>query len=164
MSPANEEEAGLSRRTLEIGFALAVLAMASAVIYDSVQQGSGWTDEGPATGYFPLRIGIVLFLGGLFVLRTAFKAPRTTTISWVQLKAVMGILLPLLLYVALIQPLGIYLPAAFLIVAMMALHGKFTWWQLVLAGVLVPLITFYVFELQFQVPLPKGPLERLLGF
>ena len=36
--------------------------------------------------------------------------------------------------------------------------------RVVPVAVLVPVVTFMVFEFWFKVPLPKGPLEVLLGF
>ena len=36
--------------------------------------------------------------------------------------------------------------------------------KVVVGGVLVPLVLFVVFEIWFLVPLPKGPVEALLGF
>ena len=35
---------------------------------------------------------------------------------------------------------------------------------LALSGIVINLVLFYVFEMLFKVPLPKGPLERLLGY
>jgi hypothetical protein len=31
-------------------------------------------------------------------------------------------------------------------------------------GVLVPVLCFFMFEIWFLVPLPKGPLENMLGY
>ena len=42
--------------------------------------------------------------------------------------------------------------------------GSFRWWTVALATVLVPVVIFWVFEMQFRVPLPKGPVEGLLGY
>ena len=42
--------------------------------------------------------------------------------------------------------------------------GSFRPWSVALASLLVPLIAFWVFEIQFRVPLPKGPIEAFLGF
>ena len=39
----------------------------------------------------------------------------------------------------------------------------FHYW-LKLTALLVPVVCFWVFELQFRVPLPKGPLEAMLGY
>jgi hypothetical protein len=44
------------------------------------------------------------------------------------------------------------------------MFGAFSWWQRLLSGVLTMVVVFVVFELQFKVPLPKGPLENWLGY
>jgi hypothetical protein len=59
---------------------------------------------------------------------------------------------------------GIYVASALFMAGFMATLGSFRWWQVLLAAVLTPVITFWVFELQFRVPLPKGPLEAALGY
>lgn len=43
-------------------------------------------------------------------------------------------------------------------------HGRYGWRLTLPVSVGVPLVFFLVFERWFLVPLPKGPIERLLGF
>ena len=38
--------------------------------------------------------------------------------------------------VALVEPLGIYVPSALLILVLMAMFGRFAWWQMLLGAVL----------------------------
>jgi hypothetical protein len=42
--------------------------------------------------------------------------------------------------------------------------GNYNWLVAVAVGVVVPILTFLMFEVWFLVPLPKGPLENLLGY
>jgi hypothetical protein len=65
--------------------------------------------------------------------------------------------------VGLIYPLGIYLPSALLIGYFMKRYGGYRWPALVGVSVAVPLVFFAIFERWFLVPLPKGPVEHLLG-
>jgi hypothetical protein len=60
--------------------------------------------------------------------------------------------------------LGIYLPSALLIGYFMRRYGKFGWLSAVSVSLAVPVAFFVVFERWFLVPLPKGPIENLLGF
>jgi putative tricarboxylic transport membrane protein len=71
---------------------------------------------------------------------------------------------PLFLYVLGIAYLGIYVASALFMAVFMIMLGSFRWWQTALGVVLVPLVAFWVFEQQFRVPLPKGPIEALLGY
>jgi hypothetical protein len=80
-----------------------------------------------------------------------------------QLALVLAVLVPMCVYVGLIYPLGIYLPSALLIAYFMRRYGGYGWPALIGVSVAVPLVFFAVFERWFLVPLPKGPIERLLG-
>ena len=62
-----------------------------------------------------------------------------------------------------IFPLGIYIASTLLIAYFMRRYGKYRWRLTAAVSVGVPLLFFAVFERWFLVPLPKGPLERLLG-
>jgi hypothetical protein len=51
-----------------------------------------------------------------------------------------------------------------LIALFMRWLGKYRWTTVAPVALAVPILTFFMFEIWFLVPLPKGPLERLLGF
>jgi putative tricarboxylic transport membrane protein len=70
----------------------------------------------------------------------------------------------MLAYVALIFPLGIYVASALLIGYFMRRYGKYRWAITLVVSIGVPLLFFVVFERWFLVPLPKGVVERALGF
>jgi hypothetical protein len=161
---AQRQAPGLSRRSVEFGVALVLTALAGLVIWDNLRIGAGWGDSGPQAGYFPLRVGVALGACGVAVFWQAMReSPGELFATWLQLKRVVQVLVPLTVYVALIAPLGIYVASAIFIAAFMVFAGRYAWWKAVLTGVVVNLFMFYIFELQFMVPLPKGPLEAWLG-
>ena len=41
---------------------------------------------------------------------------------------------------------------------------KFGWLKVILVSVIISAVLFWMFEVQFMVPLPKGPLESLFGY
>jgi hypothetical protein len=41
--------------------------------------------------------------------------------------------------------------------------GRYDWGRTVALSIAVPLITYFMFERWFLVPLPKGPIEEWLG-
>jgi len=59
--------------------------------------------------------------------------------------------------------LGLYVSSFVLIAYFMKVHGKFGVIGTVLTSVGVPLAAFMLFERWFLVPLPKGPIEQMLG-
>jgi hypothetical protein len=59
---------------------------------------------------------------------------------------------------------GLYLASIALIAWFMLRHGRYRILPTAAVSVGVPLLAFLVFERWFLVPLPKGPVETLLGF
>lgn len=157
--------AAITVRTAEIAVALLIAAGAVVVMVSNYQIGAGWAPDGPQAGYFPLRIGAIIFVACLAVLWQAWRtASDATFVTWAQLRQVAVILVPLTIYIALIKFLGIYVASAIFIAGFMRVIGKFAWWRAVLTGVAINAALFWIFEMQFRVPLPKGPLEAAFGF
>jgi hypothetical protein len=160
-----QEPRGLTRRAVEWGVAALLLAIAALVVWDNLRIGAGWDDSGPQAGYFPLRVGVAV---GIAALAVAWQARRERAqelfATWEQLRSVSQVLVPLLVYVALITTLGIYVASALFIAAFMRFAGGYAWWKSLALGVFTNLLLFVVFEIQFKVPLPKGPLEAWLGY
>ncbi len=159
--PGNER--GLSRRAAECGVAVILLALASMALWDSYSRGAGW-NGGPQSGFFPARVAWVLLIASAVVLFQGIRREPDVIVTWSQLRQVALVFVPLIFYVLAITYVGIYLSSALFIAGFMLAFGSFRWWSLLLASVLIPVVTFWVFELQFQVPLPKGPLEAFFGY
>jgi hypothetical protein len=89
-------------------------------------------------------------------------------VTWGQLRMVLAVMAPSVVYVALIAnpvySLGIYEASAIFIAYFMRHLGKYSWPKV--AGVSIGVMTafFLMFEVWFRLPLPKGPIENLLGF
>ncbi|QIL82242.1 tripartite tricarboxylate transporter TctB family protein [Diaphorobacter sp. HDW4A] len=159
-------ERGISRRSVEWAVAFILFALAALVIWDNQRIGAGWDEStGPQAGYFPLRIGIAVAIAALCAAWQAFRHKGDELFAtWSQLKSVSQVLVPLTIYIALIGTLGIYVASALFIAAFMRFAGGYAWWKSIALGVLTNVIVFVVFEIQFKVPLPKGPLEAWLGY
>ena len=80
-----------------------------------------------------------------------------------QLRLVLAVFVPMVVYVALIAVIGIYVASALLIGGFMRRHGKYRWSLVAAVSLGVPLLFYLVFERWFLVLLPKGPLENLIG-
>jgi hypothetical protein len=150
----------------ELAVAGLLFGLGVLVVTDSIRVGTGWGDDGPRSGYFPFYIGCALLLSSGWVLLSQLLRWARDDAPFAergQIKLVVSVLVPMLIYVALIFPLGIYLASALLIGFFMRKHGKYGWLSIVAVSVGVPLFFFLVFEKWFLVPLPKGALERLVG-
>jgi putative tricarboxylic transport membrane protein len=159
--------AGTRTVPVDLVVALLIVALGALVIWDSYRLGSGWAPDGPEAGYFPFYIGLltcicgtVVFVQGLLKLKT----DRTIFVTHEQLKQVLVILLPSTLYVMGVQWIGIYVSSAIFIVLFMKLAGHYSWLRSVAVGAGVSLTAFVLFEIWFRIPLPKGPVEHMLGY
>jgi hypothetical protein len=157
----------VSTRTVEIVTALLLMAVAGVVMWDSRRIGASWAADGPEAGYFPFYVGLILFLASVGNLVKAFRATEMAGESFVgrgQLKLVLQVLVPAAVFVFLIGYIGIYVAAALYIGFFMAWLGRYSLRWIVPIAVLVPLVFFFLFEIWFLVPLPKGPVEGWLGY
>jgi putative tricarboxylic transport membrane protein len=150
----------------ELLVALFLMALAVLVITDSLRVGTGWGDDGPRSGYFPFYIGLALLASSAWVAVGALRqwAQHEAFAEKSQLRSVWAILWPMTVYVGLITVLGIYVSSIVLIGFFMLRHGKHNVALTAAVAVGVPLVFFVVFERWFLVPLPKGPIEAMLGF
>ena len=164
----NEEAQGGARTVvLDVVVAVLILLLGALVVYDSYQLGSSWASDGPQAGYFPFHIGAMICISAAVVLVQGvlrLKTDRAIFATYSQLKQVMVILVPSTLYVAGIQLLGLYVPSALFILLFMKFGGKYSWLRSIAVGVSVSALAFVMFEIWFKIPLPKGPVENLLGY
>jgi putative tricarboxylic transport membrane protein len=166
MSQAGEERAAIRQRPAEAVTAGIFLALGAIVIYDSVTLGARWGDDGPQAGYFPFYIAVIMCVASAVNLFRALRMTSQADHAFVergQFKLVLSVLIPSILYVAAIAWLGIYLASAFFIAFFMRWLGKYPWWKLAAVSIGTSVVFFLIFEMWFKVPLPKGPLEALLG-
>jgi putative tricarboxylic transport membrane protein len=71
---------------------------------------------------------------------------------------------PSVVYVILISFTGIYVASTLFITYFMLVLGGYSLARTLPIALGVSIAFFLVFELWFHVPLPKGPLETLIGF
>jgi hypothetical protein len=150
----------------ELGVAVFLFAVAMLVITDSLRVGIGWADDGPRAGYFPFYIGLLLAASSGWILIAQLRRWRSDHASFAtrqQIGLVVQVLVPIVIYVALIFAIGIYLASAGLIGYFMVRHGKYKAKLALPVAIGVPLAFYGVFERWFLVPLPKGPFELWLG-
>jgi hypothetical protein len=167
MSGPGPGGAAVGQRGPEVAVALFLMAIGLLVVVDSLRVGIGWADDGPRSGYFPFYIGCLLLAasGAVFVHQLVVWArDRAVFAERAQVRQVVAVLVPMTVYVGLIHPLGIYVASLLLIAYFMRRYGAYGWGLVGAVSAGVPIVFFLVFERWFLVPLPKGPLERLLGF
>lgn len=160
-------EQTVTRRTMDIVVALALMGVAALVMADSWRVGARWAEDGPQAGYFPFYVGAIMMVAsGWTVLQNLItKHPdRANFVDRTQLRSVLQVLVPTIVYVGAISLLGIYVASAFFIAFFMWWLGKYKLPLILPVAVGVPLVLFVMFEVWFLVPLPKGPLETAFGY
>ena len=75
----------------------------------------------------------------------------------------LSVVIPTAVYVALVPWLGLYVASFLLIAVFMKWLGRYSWALTLAVAIGVPVLAFLMFEKWFLVPLPKGPIEDLLG-
>jgi putative tricarboxylic transport membrane protein len=166
MSDASHSgEQGPSQRGVEIGTAVVILLFGAIVIYGAWLAGIGWGAEGPKAGFFPFYVGLAIVMSSLVNIAQAFQSDgKTLFADWSQLRQVLAVVIPTAIYVAAIPFIGLYVASIILIAGFMKVLGKYAWGITLGVAIGVPLLAFVMFEKWFLVPLPKGPIEALLGF
>ncbi|MCX7891119.1 MAG: tripartite tricarboxylate transporter TctB family protein [Burkholderiales bacterium] len=159
------DRAAVSNRTMELVVAAIVFAFGAVVVYDSARLGAEWADDGPQAGYFPFYIGLLTCLAAVIVFaKAAFDARgRKAFVGVGQLAMVLKLFVPTVVFVALIQVVGLYFASTLFIAFFMIWLGKYAWIKAVPVAVAVNLSLFLLFEVWFKVPLPKGPIEAAFG-
>jgi hypothetical protein len=149
-----------------VSVALFIAALGVIAVVGSMQIGSGWGADGPQAGFFPFYIGLIIVIACAVNLAKIFMTPDDGEVfaNWTQLRQVASVVVPTAVYVFVIPQIGIYVASALLIAVFMRWIGHYRWSVVAAISVAVPIFTFFMFEIWFLVPLPKGAVERMLGF
>ena len=161
-SPAITDSAAV-----EIVVTLALLALAVTFGFDNWRTGIGWDTAGPEAGTFPFYLALILSAASLYGLVTALRARRRhreTFVTRAQLRRVMAVFVPTLLFCLATQFLGLYVASFLLISGFMRLVGRIAWWKSLLTALVFTAAMFVTFDIAFDVIMPKGPLEAAFGY
>ena len=166
MSGARDKQAAFSNRVAEIVVALAIFAIGALIVVDSLRIGARWGADGPQTGYFPFYVALIVCIASAWnIAAVLLKNPQANKgfVERGQLRMVLAVLIPAAVFVGLVGWIGLYVAGALFIALFMRWLGQYPWWKVAAVSLGVMVAVFFIFERWFLVPLPKGPLERLLG-
>ena len=164
MSEGGEERPAFGHKSAEIAVAALFLLLGAIVVWDSVRLGARWGEDGPQAGYFPFYIGVLVCTASAINLVVAFlKKQNPGFVGVEQLKLVLAVLVPSILYAGLVAAVGIYVASVAFIAFFMRWLGKYPWWKVAAVSIGNSVVFFLIFEMWFKVPLPKGVVERMLG-
>ena len=165
-APEDNSPAITSTRVVDIVASLLLLALALTLGFDNWRTGAGWESTGPQPGYFPFYLSVILAGASLYGLVAAFlsrKEASETFVTQAQLRRVLAVFIPTVLFVLATQFLGLYVASFLLISGFMRFVGKIAWWKSLLTAFIFTAAMFVTFDVAFDVIMPKGPLEAALG-
>jgi len=166
-APEADSPAVTDTRTVEIVVSLLLLGVAVLLGYDNWRTGIAWDSTGPEAGYFPFYLSVILggaSIYGLVVALVARKEPVETFVTRAQLRRVMAVFVPTLLFCLATQFLGMYVASFLLIAGFMRAVGKIALWKSLLTAFVFTALMFVTFDIAFDVIMPKGPLEAAFGY
>ena len=165
-APETDSPAVTDTRTVEIVISLLLVTLATTLGIDNYRTGIAWDSTGPQAGYFPFYLSVILGGASLYGLVTTFLArgeASETFVTRAQLRRVLLVFVPTMLFCFGVQYLGIYVASFLLIAGFMRGVGKIAWWKSLLTAFVFTAVMFVTFDIAFDVIMPKGPLEAALG-
>ena len=165
-APEADSPVVTSIRVVDVTVLLLLLVLAATLGFDNWRTGIAWDSTGPQAGYFPFYLSVILggaCLYGIVATLLARGAPSETFVTRAQLRRVMAVFVPTLLFCLAMQFLGLYVASFLLISAFMRIVGKIALWKSLLTAFVFTAIMFVTFDIAFDVIMPKGPIERALG-
>ena len=156
-----------STGVVDVAVSLLLLAVAVTLGWDNWRTGAAWDSTGPQPGYFPFYLSVILGAASLYGLVAAFlsrKEASETFVTQAQLRRVMAVFVPTLLFCLVMQFLGLYVASFLLISSFMSLVGKIALWKSLLTAFVFTAAMFVTFDVAFDVIMPKGPLEAVFGY
>ena len=166
-APTEASPAVASTRTIEILVYVMLAGLAALLAFDNWRTGMGWEAEGPQAGYFPFYLSIILAAASIYGLVSIFLSGLDDGKVFVtrdQLRRVMQVFVPTFLFCLLTQWLGLYVASFLLIAGFMWMVGHIALWKSLLTAFVFSMAMFITFDIAFDVIMPKGPLEHLLGY
>jgi len=164
MTAHPSRNAGPTHRAVEAGVTLVIGLFGAIVVYGSVKAGINWGAEGPRAGFFPFYIGLFIIVSSAVNLWNTIRDDDGALFAeWDQLRQVFSVVVPTAIYVAVLPFTGLYLASMVFIAWFMRWLGKYEWPIIAAISLGMPIVTYFIFERWFLVPLPKGPIEEWLG-
>jgi hypothetical protein len=154
----------VSGRSLEAGTALITGTFGAAVVISSLDNGIGWGAGGVDAGTFPFIVGLIILCGSIFNLVQGWLQARDVVLGPSELKRLAALFVPAVIYVGLIPLIGMDVASACYVFAALVWHKRGSFLYAGVAAIATALALYLIFEVTFQISLPRGALGDALGF
>lgn len=158
----------MSVRVAELAMAILMGVFSLYLMYKSAELPIGWIpEEGPGGGAWPFWLSVMMLLSCVGII-----------VNWVRRKGAVAVFeepyierdilievglvaLSLIVTVGLFSLIGVYGALPLFLLFYLRFLGNHSWKLSVLFAVLIPIVTFFFFEITLKITLPKGFTEPL---
>ncbi|MGI9482528.1 MAG: tripartite tricarboxylate transporter TctB family protein [Hyphomicrobiales bacterium] len=158
----------MSTRAAELAMALLMAVFSLYLMVKSAELPVGWIpDEGPGGGAWPFWLSAIMFLSCLGILWNWYRRKGKIANSeapYVEINVLVDVGLvagSLIITVALFSVIGVYGALPLFLLFYLRILGKHAWSLSIALAVLIPVVTFFFFEILLKITLPKGVTEPL---
>ncbi|MFV2032599.1 MAG: tripartite tricarboxylate transporter TctB family protein [Gammaproteobacteria bacterium] len=155
-------------RTAEFLMATMMGIFSIYLMYKSTELPIGWIeDEGPGGGAWPFWLAFIMLISCLGILYRWFRRKgsiATSNKAYIEPHVfidVASVAVALIVTVALFSVIGIYGALPLFLIFYLRFLGKHSWSLTTTLAILIPVVTFYFFEVTLKIILPKGITEPL---
>lgn len=142
----------LTRRGLELAASAVVFTLGSITVLGALEHDIWWAADGPPSGYFPFRLGLVLMAASTVIaLQALASGPRgrEAVLTREGARRMVGFFAPLVAYVAIAQVLGLYIATALYLGVVLRMMGGHAWQTTAAVALAVPAASWVLFEMWF---------------
>jgi Tripartite tricarboxylate transporter TctB family len=154
----------VSGRSLEAATALITGAFGAAVVVSSLDNGIGWSAAGVESGTFPFIVGLVILAGSIFNLVQGWLHARPVILGQNELRRLGLLFIPAAIFVGVIPLIGMVPASSLYVFGALAWHKRGSLLLAAVAAIGAALALYLIFELTFQISLPRGVLGTFFGF
>lgn len=155
-------------RVAELAMAILMGVFSLYLMYKSAELPVGWIeDEGPGGGAWPFWLSVMMLLSCVGIIvnwvrrKGAIAVSEAPYIERGVLVDVGLVALSLIVTVGLFNFIGVYGALPLFLLFYMRLLGNHSWKLSIFFAIVVPIITFFFFEIMLKITLPKGFTEPL---
>jgi hypothetical protein len=158
----------MSTRVAELAMAILMGVFSLYLMYKSAELPIGWIpDEGPGGGAWPFWLSVMMLLSCVGIIVNWARRKGSVAVSeepYIERGVMVEVGLvavALIVTVGLFSVIGVYGALPLFLLFYLRFLGNHSWGLSVSLAVLIPIVTFFFFEITLKITLPKGVTEPL---
>ena len=155
-------------RVAELAMAIVMGAFSLYLMYKSAELPIGWIrGEGPGGGAWPFWLSVLMLLSCVGIIVNWIRRKGDIAVSeepYIERSVLIDVgvvAVALIVTVGLFNFIGVYGALPLFLIFYLRFLGNHSWTLSLLFAVLIPVVTFFFFEITLKIILPKGITEPL---